>query len=384
MATIRRRGDKWQVRYYDPEGKRKARSWARKSDALAFVHAVETDKRRDAYIDPQLTRTRFEDWARQHLASKHDVRASTRATDDSYFRNHLLPAFGALPLGRIGTLDVQGWVNDLRGAELAPKTIRECYRLMSGIMRAAVHAGLMGASPCRGIRLPRVERVEQRFLTAEEVERLAGEIHVHHRALVYSAVYLGCRWGELAGLRRRDLDLLRHRVNVVGTLEEIGGRVRWTPETKSSASRRALSVPGFLTEVLAAHLAGAPESDYVFTTTRGAPLRRSSFRGSYWLPAVDRAGLAPLRFHDLRHTCAALLIEQGAHPKEIQARLGHASITTTLNTYGHLMPSLDERLGERLDAAYRSAKAGANGDQMGTRLGAEVIELSGASEQQPS
>ena len=83
-----------------------------------------------------------------------------------------------------------------------------------------------------------------------------------------------------------------------------------------------------------------------------------TFRSKVWLPAVEKAGLAPLRFHDLRHSCASFLIAQGAHPKEIQARLGHSSITTTLNVYGHLFPSLDERLAERLDATYRETKAG--------------------------
>ena len=93
------------------------------------------------------------------------------------------------------------------------------------------------------------------------------------------------------------------------------------------------------------------------------------------LPAVAQAGLAPLRFHDLRHTCAAVLVAEGAHPQELQAHLGHASITTTLNVYGHLFPNLGERLGERLDAVYRRTLAGTNGDRMGTATDPEVIEL---------
>jgi integrase len=244
-------------------------------------------------------------------------------------------------------------------------------------MRSAVDAHLIAQSPCQGIRLPRVARQEQRFLSAEQVDRLADAIGPCHRALIYSAAYLGCRWGELAGLKRDQLDLLRRRVYVIGTLEEIGSRVRYVHETKTSESRRVLSVPRFLVDVLAEHLAGAPESDYMFTSRVGDPLRRSSFRQSHWLPAVRRAGLEALRFHDLRHTCVALLIAQGAHPKEIQVRLGHASITTTLNTYGHLMPSLDAALSERLDHAYREGKTGTNGDQMGTKRDEEVVELKG-------
>ncbi len=95
---------------------------------------------------------------------------------------------------------------------------------------------------------------------------------------------------------------------------------------------------------------------FVFSTVEGHPLRRNNFRRRYWLTAVKEAGLTPLRFHDLRHTCASLLIAEGAHAKEIQIRLGHASITTTMNVYGHLLPSLDERLVAGLDEVYRRAK----------------------------
>jgi integrase len=241
-------------------------------------------------------------------------------------------------------------------------------------MSAAVDARLIAQSPCQGIKKPRVPRRKQRFLTLDEVETLADALDAYYRPLLYSAVYLGARWGELAGLKREHLDLLHRRALIVGSLEEIGGRTRWLPETKSGTSRRVLSVPAFLVDVLAAHLAAAPPSEFVFTSKRGSVLRRSSFRSKVWLPAVAAAGLSPLRFHDLRHTCASLLIAEGAHPKEIQARLGHSSITTTLNVYGHLFPSLDERLAERLDATYRAAK----GDTGGTRSDSTVVELDAA------
>lgn len=157
-------------------------------------------------------------------------------------------------------------------------------------MSAAVEARLIAESPCRGINLPRVARREQRFLSAAEVERLANTIHPAFRALVYSAAYLGCRWGELAGLKRENLDLLRRCVKIVGTLEEIAGQVRWVPETKTSASRRTLLIPPFLVDVLAEHLANAVPGEFVFASPRGHLLRRPGFRADYWLGAVAEAG----------------------------------------------------------------------------------------------
>ena len=201
----------------------------------------------------------------------------------------MFPWFGSTPLGRIDPLGVQEWITALSASGLSSKTVRECYRLLGSIMRAAVDARLIPQSPCQGTKRPRVARPEQRFLTPGEVEKLAAAIDPHYRTLVYAAVYLGCRWGELAGLKRKNLDLLRRRLHVVGSLEEVNGRVRWLSETKSSASRRALSVPTFLVDMLAAHLAGAQESDFVFTSKRGRPLRRSSFRADYWIPAVSSA-----------------------------------------------------------------------------------------------
>jgi integrase len=103
---------------------------------------------------------------------------------------------------------------------------------------------------------------------------------------------------------------------------------------------------------------GQAHPRFAFSSVEGLPLRRNNFRRRYWLPAVRDAGLEPLRFHDLRHTCASLLIAQGAHVKEIQMRLGHSSITTTMNVYGHLLPSLDQRLSEGLDEMYRAARHG--------------------------
>jgi integrase len=221
-----------------------------------------------------------------------------------------------------------------------------------------VEARLIAQSPCRSIRLPRIPRTEQRFLTAEQIERLADAIADEYQALVYAAAYLGCRWGELVGLKRENLNLLKREVAIIGTMEEVGGELRYHEETKTSSSRRSLTVPLFLAAILARHLESAPITPFLFTGRDGALLRRSNFRRRHFKPALRRAGLeSAVRFHDLRHTCAALLIAQSAHPKEIQARLGHASITTTLDLYGHLMPSLGAQLDTALDKARDEARA---------------------------
>ena len=217
---------------------------------------------------------------------------------------------------------------------------------------------MIALSPCRRISLPRVVRREQLFLTAQEVGRLADVIAPFYRPLVYTAAYLGCRWGELAGLKRENVDLQRREIRIVGTLQDLGSDVRYVEETKTASSRRNISLPAFLAEMIEEHVIVAPASDFMFVRPDGTWLRRTGFRRAEWKPAVAAAGLdRALRFHDLRHTAAGLLIAQGAHPKEIQARLGHASITTTLNTYGHLWPSLGAQLDAKIEAVFRQARA---------------------------
>ena len=128
---------------------------------------------------------------------------------------------------------------------------------------------------------------------------------------------------------------------------------------KTKESRRVVTIPAFLADELGQHPSGSGATDdLVFPAPEGGYLRRANFRRRLWAPAVERAGISPApTFHHLRHTAVALAIAQGAHPKAIQSRMGHASITTTLNLYGHLFPSLDVELAERLDDVRAEALA---------------------------
>jgi integrase len=249
-------------------------------------------------------------------------------------------------------------IQKLRRKRLAPATIKECYRIAKSVLEEAVDQRLISESPCRKVSLPRIEHREQLYLEPHEVERLVAFIEPLFQPLIYSAVYLGCRWGELVGLKRQNVHLLKRHVRIVGTLQEVQGTIRYVDETKTKASRRTLTIPPFLCEILAKHFRDAPRSEFVFVGDRAGLLRRSNFRRHHWQPAVEAARLPDgLRFHDLRHTSASILIAQGAHPKEIQARLGHASINTTMDRYGHLFPSLGSQLDANLEEVFRQARS---------------------------
>ena len=142
-------------------------------------------------------------------------------------------------------------------------------------------------------------------------------------------------------------------------MSEVAGQLSIGPP-KSKAARRTVTLPKTLTGEIARHLTTSPTGPegFVFSNTEGGPLRNSNFRHRVWTPAVRASVGKPCRFHDLRHTHAALLIAAGQHPKIIQERLGHASIRTTLDIYGHLIEGLDEAAADALDEAIRTGRVG--------------------------
>ncbi len=354
MAHIRKKGTgRWQVRYRDPSGTERARTFRRKTDAERFLVTVETDKLRGTWTDPRLGKITVSEWMPTWQASRVHLRPSTRAGAESMLKNHVLPYFGTRQLGSVTPTDMQGFVAHLEEKGLASSTIRHNYLLVASLFSSALESDLIIRTPCRGIKLPPKSQTEMRFLTADEVDEVAAAIDEPYRALVLTAAYTGCRFGELTGLRVPRLDLLRRSLTITETLTDVRGQVSLAPP-KTSAARRQVALPKFLSEELARHLSQWPPAadGFLFTAPEGGPVRRTNFRRRTWLPAVRASVGEPLRFHDLRHTHAAILIAQGEHPKVIQLRLGHSSIQITLDTYGHLFEGLDEAAAERLDATF--------------------------------
>lgn len=359
MAHVRKLpSGKWQGLFYDPaRRKRTVGVFIRKSDALKKARAEEDKITEGTWTDPSLARVPFAEWAAHYATTTLHHRATTRARDESYLRVHVLPAFGDLPIGRIDPMDVQQFVGQL-SASRAPATVAIAYQLLSRIMAAAVESGYISRSPCRGVKLPRVERVEMKFLSAPQLEQLAEAVPPSYRALVLTTGYTGLRWGEAAGLKRKRLNLLKGTLDVAEVLTEVRGVVAFgDPKTRSS--RRVLTIPRFLVEELQGHLEEhSTNPELVFAGPEGGPLRRTNFRRRVWLPALGRTGPEGLRFHDLRHSAAGLMIAANVHPKVIQSRLGHSSIRVTLDTYGHLLPQLDEEVADSLEAAHLAAQIG--------------------------
>ncbi len=230
-------------------------------------------------------------------------------------------------------------------------------------MWAAVQAGLLPASPCDGVRSPRIERKEMRYLTASEVDLLAEAMDPRYRASVLLAAYGGLRAGELFGLRAERVDLLRRRIQIAETVVDVGGHLHFGPP-KTRAGNRMVPLPRAASDPLAEHLTTyvrGPEG-LVFTAPEGGPVSLNVWRRRFWLPALKAAGLGHVRPHDLRHTAVALWIAAGAHPKEVAVRAGHTSVSFTLDRYGHLFPGSEDVLNDSLDALVETARQDAGDD----------------------
>lgn len=270
----------------------------------------------------------------------------------------MLPEFGDVQVARIDRPMIRRFLAELIVKGKGPGTVKNALNVIKPVLNVAVEAGALRSNPARGISGPRSQKQEMQFLSAEQVEQLADAIDPRHRTLVVTAAYTGLRAGELVALRVRDLDLLRGRLHVRESASEIGKGLVFGPTKKYQ--QRSVTLPRFLVDQLAEHLAqrgvDGDRDAFVFVDTEGGPLRQSNFYKRVYKQAVVDAGLDPkLRLHDLRHTAAALMLELGAHPRAMMERLGHSSVTVTLDTYGHLLPSLDEALTAGLEDRYRAA-----------------------------
>jgi integrase len=316
--------------------------------------------REGTFIAPADSKLTFATYATTWFAGLR-VRPSTMANYRCNYRNHLEPALGTIRMDRISRQTVLRFLADLHAKGLAPRTERAIYNQLRSILRSAVHDRVLVTSPCYKITLPKVPPKEFAFLTPEQVEQLLSRASARDYAVLATAVGTGLRQGELLGLTVDAVDLDRGELTVRQQLitPPTAGMPHLTPELKTAAAHRVLPLPTFVLDALRTHLAtfGTGEDGLLFPNRKGAGWRRGSFNDSVWKPALRRAGL-PTRFgiHACRHTYASVLIADTPNPVLVMYRLGHASITETMETYGHLFPQGHAETTAALDRAFGATR----------------------------
>jgi integrase len=260
-------------------------------------------------------------------------------------------------LGDISRQLVREWVADL-SVDLAPASVHKTVGVLRQVLAMAVAENRLVLNPVDGVELPPVTAAEQRFLTLEQLRQLADAAGAH-RPLVYVLGTCGLRFGEVAELRWRDVDLKALRLRIARSVTLVDGV--FEIGSPKSGKGRTVSLPAFVADLLAP---GEPDA-LVFPDTEGGHMRGTNVRRRWWSSAVAAAGLFPrtmvdaageqstlydFKLHELRHTAASLAIKAGANIKALQNMLGHESAGLTLDRYGHLYGSDVEAVGIAINA----------------------------------
>ena len=351
---------RYEVRLRGPDGRERSRTFRTRKAAETYERELLAQRDRGGWVDPRAGRITLAEWVSEWSTTLVNLRPSSRRIYLDNLRLHVLPELGAVQLNKLDKAMLRSWQARLSAGRLKPATVHQIHRSLRRALGAAVENDILVRNPLDGIKPPRVEAQEMRFLAPGDVAQLAAAIDVRYRAFVLVGAYCGLRLGEMAGLRRHRVDLLHRDLRVVEQLgrDEDG---RWALQPlKTRSSVRAVALPAVVVDSLDEHLrhwAGRGREGFVFTSPDGDHIDPDNFRHRIWTPAVAAAGLAPLRIHDLRHTTASLAIAAGADVKMLQTMLGHASAVMTLDRYGHLMPGRAQDVADRLDALARAAVA---------------------------
>ena len=291
------------------------------------------------------------------------VRISTFERHEGIIRLHIKPSLGRVWLKKLTPAHVRGLHREKLDAGLAPATVRKIHSTLHKALSQAVSDGIVPRNAA-DVKAPRPTPEEMRPLSEAEVRAfldVARESGDRFEALYVLAITTGLRRGELLGLRWDDVSMERSTLRVGRALVREGGR-HTLGETKTRRGRRQINLTPRTVSTLKAHrkkqleekikLSGLyKDHGLIFATRVGTPINPENLVNRSFKPLLERASLPEIRFHDLRHTCATLLLGRGVHPKLVQELLGHATIAMTLDTYSHYMPSMgDQAAGAMEDA----------------------------------
>ncbi|MGK2964451.1 MAG: tyrosine-type recombinase/integrase, partial [Tepidiformaceae bacterium] len=270
---------------------------------------------------------------------------------------------GKVKLGAVTPQHLQALYNKLLGRGLSPASVVRTHAILHSALKQAMRWNLIPRNPAEAARPPAMTRPEMRYLDRTQVQLLLETAtDPTMRALYSVAATAGLRRGEIVGLRWSDIDLERRVLTVQRTAHRVRGMGIVFGEPKTRAGRRSVRLSAVSVAYLRTHRAAQNEhrlrigpawndNDLVFTSAVGTPIEEARVTRLFQRD-LDRAGLPRIRMHDLRHTAATLLIEEGVNMKAVQAALGHATIGITMDTYAHVTPAMQDSVAEAMDRIF--------------------------------
>ena len=379
MASIVQRNIKqgvtYVVRYRAPDGKQRAKSFRRKSEAISFAAKVETQLREGEWIDPRGGRTTFGDLHKRWVAAR-SVSPVRLATEESQAKVHILPRWKDTPLKRIKPLDVQAWIKNLtshrtdaEGSSLPASayTAEGVLQQFRQVLDAAVLEGMIRTNPASAVKAPARPRkrvTKGDVLDVHELDALVEAMPDRYKALVYLSGWLGWRWSEAMGLRNRHVDLENACIHVGEEVAvQVKGVIHRREGGKTAAATRTVPLPKPALDALRwhldAHFMGDGPDGSVFVTEGGKTPDRSNFHRVY-NKAIREAGLEGrgVNLRQLRHTAASLMLASGLDILDVQERLGHSRGSITLDIYGRVLAGRRSAATEIMTSAMSRSRFG--------------------------
>ncbi|MFJ7910022.1 tyrosine-type recombinase/integrase [Kitasatospora sp. NPDC096204] len=367
---------RWQVRYRDPLTgalRPDEKTYDTKTDAEVRLSQLEADITREKWVDPDAGKVNFGEYATRWLKERR-LEETTRERYETALRLHILPTLGPRFIMQITPARVRAWRTRLLDSGVGEPTVVKAYQVLRAIMNTAVDDELIKRNPCRIKGADTYDVPERPVLSVTEVFAVAGAITPRWRALVLIAAFTTLRFGELAALRRRDVDLEARVLRVRRNQAELYSGRLYDKAPKSRAGFRPVAFPASIVDALRHHLehyTGQGPNGHMFIGPRGGLLRRSNFRDD-WVAAKVKAGLPEdVHFHDVRHFGNELAARSGASTRELMIRMGHSTARAAL-IYQHMTDGRDRSIADRMgEMVQRELEKEAPPDGSGTDVAQE-------------
>jgi integrase len=363
-SITRRKNGSWCAQYtvYTAEGRKRKTLYGKTRQEVAAKLAKALSDREGGLVfdaENQTVSEYLERWLSDSV--KGSVRPKTFDSYEWLVRKHIAPALGRVKLKTLTSAHIQGFYRSKLEAGLSPRTVQYLHVVLHRALKQALRWGLVPRNVSEAVDPPKVRREEIRPLSSDQARRLLEAASGDRFEALYAlAIHCGLRQGELLGLRWEDVDLEAGTLHVRRTLNLAKDGPKFTAP-KTAKSRRQIRLTAGAVAALRRHhdrqfeestrLTGLWQ-DYglVFATTIGTPINPRNLTSRSFKPLLKRAGLPDIRFHDLRHTCATLLLKRSVHPKLVQELLGHATIAVTLDTYSHLVPGMGDQAANAMES----------------------------------
>jgi len=353
MACIAQRRNRYVIDFYDNQGKRRWKTLPKgitKKKAREAMREIEDQLARGIYLPdkkvPIFSKV-AEDWLEY---KKPNVRHSSWKMYEMLLRRHL-SEFNDLKINRVTVTKVESFISNKQADKMNLSTLRRIITTFNQVMKYAVRHRYIDYNPARDAERPRdqggEEKLHIRILVPEEINVfLDAESDLKYKTLLRLAIFSGARQGEILGLKWTDVDWFNNQIHIQRTYNH----GKWYRPKSKTSNRRIDLGPTIMSELKKWKLACPPSNlDLIFPNETGNPLDQSNMLKSCFYPCLKKAGIERIRFHDLRHTYASLLIEQGENIKYIQNQLGHSSPTVTLDVYAHLMKPTNQESACKLE-----------------------------------